>query len=183
MFDEVYLPSDDTYLMEKALSKQNLKGKKILELGFGSGYLSIFCAKQNAFVTALDINPKAIESALSSAKKEDVNINFLQSDLFSSLDINNKFDIIFFNPPYLISDDIKYLALDGGNKGREIIDKFLDSFDKFLNENGFVLLLHTNYNDLEETKNKLKKKGFSFLMLEKQHLFFEELYILKIFKI
>lgn len=182
MFDEVYLPSEDTYLMELALTKQNLKHKKVLELGVGSGYLSIFCAKQNAVVTAVDINPKAIEYALNSAKKETVKISFILGDLFSNVDKKEKFDIIFFNPPYLVSDEIKYLALDGGKKGREIIDKFLDSFDKFLSENGFALLLHTDYNDLEETKAKLKKKGFSFEILEKQHLFFEELYILKIMR-
>ena len=179
---EVYLPREDTYLMEKALAKEDLKNKHVLEMGVGSGYLSIYCAKKNAFVTSIDINNKAITYAKNCAKKENVNIYFIQSNLFEELDSKEKFDIIFFNPPYLVSDNLDFIALDGGKKGREIIDKFLDSFNNYLKENGFVLLLHTDYNNLEETKKKLKKKGFSFEIIEKQHLFFEELYILKIMR-
>lgn len=179
---EVYLPREDTYLLENALKKLNLSNKKVLELGVGSGYLSIFCAKQKAFVTAIDINNKAITYAKNCAKKENLKIDFVQSNLFESLNSNERFDIIFFNPPYLVSENLDFIALDGGKKGREIIDKFLDKFDKHLSEKGFVLLLHTDYNDLEETKEKLNKKGFSFEILEKQHIFFEDLYILKIFR-
>jgi release factor glutamine methyltransferase len=179
---EVYLPREDTYLMETALKKFDLSNKYVLELGVGSGYLSIYAAKQKAFVTAIDINNKAITYAKNCAKKENVKIDFIQSNLFEELDLKYKFDIIFFNPPYLVSENLDFIALDGGKKGREIIDKFLDKFDKFLSDNGFALLLHTDYNDLEETKAKLSKKGFTFEILEKQHIFFEDLYILKIMR-
>jgi len=180
---EIYLPREDTYLMEQALSRFNLKNKKILEMGCGSGYLSIYCAKQNAIVTAIDINIDAIKYASEQAKKEKLKINFIESDLFFALNKEQKFDIIFFNPPYLVSDEIKELALDGGKDGREIIDKFLKDFDKYLLPEGFVLLLHTDYNNLVDTKELLEEKGFDFDILEKEHLFFEDLYILKIKKI
>jgi release factor glutamine methyltransferase len=179
-FYEVYLPREDTYLMEQALNNFVLKNKSILEIGCGSGYLSIFCAKNGANVTAIDLNHKAITYAKKQAEKEKVRIDFIQSNLFESLNPKDKFDIIFFNPPYLVSDNIDYLALDGGKKGREIIDKFLNVFEKHLEPNGFVLLLHTDYNDLKETEEKLAQKSFRFEIIEKQHIFFEDLYILKI---
>ncbi len=175
---EVYLPREDTYLMQSVLEKIDLKNKQVLEVGTGSGYLAIFCAKKAAKVTAIDINSKAVEYAKKEAKKEKVKISFFQSDLFSN--VKEKFDIIFFNPPYLVSDEIKDVALDGGKVGREIIYKFLLHFDKHLIEKGFALLLHTDYNNLEKTRKILQKKGFSFSIVAKQHLFFEELYILEI---
>ncbi len=175
---EVYLPREDTYLMQSVLEKIDLKNKKVLEVGTGSGYLAIFCAKRGANVVAVDINSEAVEYAKKNAKKEKAKINFLLSDLFSN--IKDKYDVIFFNPPYLISDEIEHVALDGGKEGREIIDKFLYDFDKHLNEKGFVLLLHTDYNNLEKTKNILQNKGYIFSIATSQHLFFEELYILEI---
>jgi len=181
-FDEVYLPREDTYLLESALKKIDLKNKKVLEIGCGSGYLSIYCALHNANITAIDINPKALQYASNEAKKANVKINFIISDLFKALNKQDKYDIIIFNPPYLVSDKIEYLALDGGKEGREIIDKFLTEFDKHLTDNGFVLLLHTDYNDLKETEEKLAKKSFRFEIVAKQHIFFEDLYILRIFK-
>lgn len=180
-YKEIYLPREDTFLMEKALKKQLLKNKSVLEIGCGSGYLSIYCAKQNAIMTSIDINENAIYYAKKKAEKNNVKIKFIESNLFEN--VKNKYDIIFFNPPYLISDEIKELALDGGKEGREIIDKFLDCFSNYLKEKGFALLLHTNYNNLNKTEKKLKKIKFKYEIIEKQHLFFEELYILKIYKI
>jgi len=179
---EVYPPREDTYLMEQALSRFNLKNKMVLEMGCGSGHLSIYCAKQNAVVTAIDINPDAIKFASEQAKKEKVKINFIESDLFSALHADQKFDLIFFNPPYLVSDGFVELALDGGKDGREVIDKFLKDFDKYLLSDGFVLLLHTDYNNLIDTEELLEEKGFDFEIIDKEHIFFEDLYILRIYK-
>jgi len=179
MLVEIYLPREDSYLMERALNTLELKDKKVLEVGCGSGYLSIHCAKKKAIVSCLDINKDAINYTLENANKNKVKINAFQSNLFEN--VNEKYDLIFFNPPYLISDEIKYIALDGGKDGREIIDKFLEDFDKHLNENGIALLLHTDYNDLEKTKKILDKKGFVLEIITQEHLFFEELYILKLF--
>jgi release factor glutamine methyltransferase len=181
-FYEVYLPREDTFLLEGELAKIDLKNKMVLEIGCGSGHLSIYCAKKGARVTSVDINHKAITHAKKAAEKEKLRIDFLQSNLFESLDSKEKFDLIFFNPPYLVSDNLDYLALDGGKKGREIIDKFLNVFEKHLEPNGFVLLLHTDYNDLKETEEILTKKNFKMEIAAKQHIFFEDLYILKITK-
>jgi len=180
-FDEVYLPREDTYLMEKALVKFNLKNKNVLEIGCGSGYLSIYCAKQGAKVTSVDINQLALQYASKEAQKENINITFIESNLFSN--VKDKFDIIFFNPPYLVSDKIEYLSLDGGKEGREIIDNFLKDFDKYLLSDGFVLLLHTDYNNLDKTKKILSKKGFVLEVILQEHIFFEDLYTLKINKL
>ena len=60
MREEVYEPSEDTFLMEKVLPL-NLEGKKVLEIGCGSGFLSVECALRGGKVTAVDINKNALD--------------------------------------------------------------------------------------------------------------------------
>jgi len=177
----MYLPREDTFLMNKALSGMSLKGKKVLEVGCGNCYNSFYCAEQGAKVFALDIDQEALDISKNEAEKKNLKISFINSNMFSSLKEKN-FDLIFFNPPYLISDEIEDIALDGLEKGRYFIDLFLLEFDKFLKPNGTALLLHTDYNDLEETKKKLEKKGFNYEPVAEERFFFERLYILKIKK-
>ena len=172
----VYPVSEDTILMNTALKELDntfkLKGKKILEIGCGNCHNINFCVEKQANTFGLDIDKNA-------KKFCQKNVKFILSNMFKNLKETN-FDLIFFNPPYLVSDKIKYVDLDGGNLGREKIDLFLKGFDKFLKPNGKVLLLHTDYNNLSKTKKILKEKGFKMKIIKKEKLFFEELYILLI---
>ncbi len=76
-----------------------VSGKRLLELGAGSGLISVYAAKKEAIVTASDINPVAIEflKKNSSANKEHIEI--IESDLFADIP-QQTFDIIAINPPY-----------------------------------------------------------------------------------
>ncbi|PIU02976.1 MAG: hypothetical protein COT55_00640 [Candidatus Diapherotrites archaeon CG09_land_8_20_14_0_10_32_12] len=181
----MYSPREDTFLINKALhfydSEFGLKGKKVLELGCGNCYNSFFCAEKGANVFALDIDSEVLEISKTEAKKKKLQINFVQSDMFSSLS-EKDFDLIFFNPPYLPSDDIKDITVDGLEKGRHFIDIFLANFKKFLKPRGVVLLLHADYNDLESTERKLSKAGFNSEIIGRDSFFFEKLYILQIMK-
>ena len=76
-----------------------LSQKKVLELGAGSGMISLFCAKQGAIVTASDINRNAFEGIQQNAKKNKLNVSVILSDLFEKLD-PSQFDVIIINPPY-----------------------------------------------------------------------------------
>ena len=77
----------------------DLKGKHVLELGAGSGLISIFCAKQGAHVTSSDINEMALEKLRENARQNQVSLEIVVSDLFDELDPNN-FEQILINPPY-----------------------------------------------------------------------------------
>lgn len=88
-----------TKLMISFLAKQELKNKTFLEMGSGSGLVSIFAAKQNAIVTACDISPSAVECTRENAAKNQVKVAVFQSDLFSAIPAQ-QFDIIAVNPPY-----------------------------------------------------------------------------------
>ena len=123
---EVYEPAEDSILLLKNLI--DVRDKEVLEIGVGTGLISIACAKRGAKrVVGVDINPYAVKLAKENAKLNNVNITFFESDLFEN--VEGEFDVILFNPPYLpTSEDDKidsYLnyAFDGGENGREILDR------------------------------------------------------------
>ncbi|HET7898411.1 MAG TPA: methyltransferase, partial [Flavisolibacter sp.] len=88
-----------TKLLLRCLSRFNLANKTFLELGAGSGLLSVYAAQREACVTASDINPFAVAAILKNAQKNRVFIRAIQSDLFAHLP-PQAFDFIIINPPY-----------------------------------------------------------------------------------
>ncbi|MEW5996092.1 MAG: HemK2/MTQ2 family protein methyltransferase [Candidatus Micrarchaeota archaeon] len=180
---KVYEPAEDSELL--AFHSRSLKGI-ILEIGTGSGLVSILNAKTNPSnsVFATDISPEAVECAKRNAEVNGVrNITFLQSDLFQKTE--GKFDSILFNPPYLptsreerIPGNLNY-AFDGGEDGRKTLDRFLEEFDKFLAPNGRLLLIQSSLNSIERTILILKNKGFEAQILDQKPFFFEIVYLLE----
>lgn len=92
-----------THILLNYLKTFNLPGKKVLELGAGSGLLSIYAAKKKAIVTASDINPAAIHYLLRNSRQNQVRMEVLHSDLFRKMG-NTRFDLIIVNPPYYKKD-------------------------------------------------------------------------------
>lgn len=93
-----------TTIMAEWLDHLDLNTKLILELGCGSGLLSLLAAKKGAQVTSIDINRKAVENAKINADKNELKITAYVSDLFSNVNSNKKFDIVLINPPYFEGD-------------------------------------------------------------------------------
>ncbi len=146
-----YEPREDTFLIKKHI-KEYAWGN-VLEIGTGSGVLAEEAASYPAVkrVLAVDIQNTVIEYCKDKIKN--AKITFQQSDLFSAIP-KQKFDCIIFNPPYLPNDaQVKDVALDGGKKGYEVIERFLDNTNIYLKHEGNILLLFsslTNKNKIEE---------------------------------
>jgi len=152
----VYAPREDSLLFADNLHVQ--KGEKVLEIGTGSGLLSIIAAKQGAEVTAVDINPNAIICAKANARSAKVHINFLEGDMFEP--VEEKFDLIIFNPPYLPGK--RELEGDEALVNAGTIEKFLEQYKNHLNENGKVLLIVSSLTDLEIEAEVMATKKLSF---------------------
>ena len=166
------IPRPDTeILVEKAIEIINKNNfNNALDIGTGSGAIAISLAKYcNINVTALDINDKAIEMAKKNANINKVkNIEFIQSDIFEK--INNKYDIIVSNPPYIKTQDIKtleknvknyepILALDGGKSGLIFYEKITNNAIKYLNKNGY-LMFEIGYDQAKDVKNIMENNNF-----------------------
>jgi len=103
--ENVLIPRFETeYLVQKTLKyleKIKLDSLNILEVGTGSGCISIALKKElNCMIDAIDISAKALDVAVQNAKANNVEINFLLCDIhnFSS---EKKYDLIISNPPYV----------------------------------------------------------------------------------
>ena len=153
---DVLDPRSDTeiliFAIEKLITDKTYKFK-ILDVGTGSGVIAISLAKlfPQAQITAIDISKPALDIAKYNANKHqlETRINFLQSDIYQN--INEKFDLIISNPPYIASNiiadlpkDVKLYdpitALDGGLDGLDFYRNIALNSKKFLNNNGKIIL-------------------------------------------
>ena len=167
----VLIPQPDTeILVEKVIEiiKRENKEISVLDLCTGSGAIGISIKKltDNTTVTASDISLRALRVARENAEKLEVDVNFIESDLFEN--INSKFDIIVSNPPYIKSEIIEKLpeevkkepiiALDGGVDGLEFYKNIINNCEIFLNEKGF-LCLEIGYDQKEDLEKLIEATG------------------------
>ena len=169
VFDNVYDPSDDTYLLLESIEIGN-HGKS-LDMGCGTGIIAIHLAKQGLEVTAVDIDGRAISNTIHNARKNGVSIKVVRSDLFER--IGDRYDIIAFNPPYLPSKG-ENVSWDGGEGGVEVIDRFLREAFNHLSPFGDIYMVVSSFTDM---KTMIERYGsiYSFEIIKKRHIFFEDI--------
>jgi release factor glutamine methyltransferase len=178
---QVYSPQEDSHLLEDAILKFDLTNKACLDLGTGSGIQASAMSKAGSTnIVCVDINYKAL-LASQQKNKACVGVKFIESDLFSR--VKDSFDFIAFNPPYVPSDEIKWKDLDGGEHGRDTIDKFLEQVPDHIIIGGNLLLLVSSLNDESDIIKILESKGFIAKIISEKKLFFEVLYIINARKI
>lgn len=103
--DTVYPPETDEitllYLEDKGANMLH-PGVRILDFGAGSGILAIYAAKRGAQVTAIDINPKAVQCTQHNCNVNGVadQVQVLLSDGFANISLDAKFDIILASIPW-----------------------------------------------------------------------------------
>jgi len=170
-----YEPREDSFLMLEALAELSLRGVHLLDMGTGSGILAAYCAKRGAEVTASDIDVDAIKALELTTDRLGMSIKLVACDLFSKID--GSFDVIVFNPPYLPSPTIRDRTIDGGERGVETINRFLDELAQHLAKDGIGLLVVSSFNDLDRLMANHPDLGFR--VVRERSLFFERLYVLE----
>lgn len=182
--ENVLIPRPDTeILVEEVIKYANkLSSCRILDIGTGSGCISISLAKYivNAHVYTVDISEKALEIARHNAKQNGVDhkIEFFVGDSFKPfISRNEVFDIIVSNPPYIPTDDIEHLgvnvkdyepraALDGGKDGLDFYRRIITHANEFLTENGLVFF-EIGYNQADEVIELFKLNSFDDISITK----------------
>ena len=185
--DLVYIPSDDTFLLAKNLEIK--EGQSVLEIGTGSGLVSMYASLLTDDVTATDINYNALELAEKNFKLNNINTVKLEfGDLFEPVK-DKKFDVILFNTPYLptdsddiINDDLNY-AFDGGLDGRKVIDRFINEVSNHLNDKGIVQIIQSSLSDNDRTLHMFDRNGFIAEIAASEKFFFEEIVLINAYKI
>lgn len=153
--NKVLIPRNETeelvYLTIKKIKEKKLTNPKIIDVGSGSGCISITLDKEiiDSLVTGVDISLEALEVAKANNKNLDANVNFYQSDCLKNVVKNKeKFNVLISNPPYIDKEQfveesvLKYephLALFAEKKGLAIYEKIFLDFDLVLEEHGFAI--------------------------------------------
>ena len=151
--DNVLIPRFETELLvEKTIKyckdmfNNNFSNIKILDIGTGSGCIAISLKKKLAsYVLGIDISEDALDVAKINAKNNNVDVEFIYSDVFSN--VNGKFDVIISNPPYIredetIEDIVKNnepnIALYAEDNGLYYYKKIIGSINNYLCDNFIV---------------------------------------------
>lgn len=174
----VYNPTEDSLLLSEVLEKEippllkKNAGLKVLEIGVGSGIQletleKVGVKKEN--ITGCEIHKESIALC----KKKGFFV--IPSDLFEN--VQGKFDVIIFNPPYLPEDEREDFdsrrSTTGGRKGSEIINFFLKEAKSFLYKSGVIFLVVSSLTkDIHYDQYFVEK-------IRKKFLFFEAISVLK----
>ncbi len=106
--ENVLIPRPETeelveWIISSAVNMPKFKNIKILDIGTGSGCIAISLAKNisNAEVSAIDISNKSLTTAKENANLNKVAVAFIQRNILEVNDLEQQFDIIVSNPPYV----------------------------------------------------------------------------------
>jgi release factor glutamine methyltransferase len=162
------------------LKNYELKSKNILELGAGSGMISIFCAKNFANVTASDVSKTAIENIITNAKLNHCNIAVIHSDLFDSIP-KQTFHFIIINPPYFPKDASteSELAWFCGSDF-QYFEKLFKQLPDYLIPETVVLMVLSEDCNIKTIEAIAKKNKIQMKLKERRKFFGEENFIFQL---
>ncbi len=181
------VPRPETELLVESLIKaaQGLKADgdvKILDIGTGSGAIivSLLDYLPNAKGVGVDISVDALIVAEENSRRIGVRerAGFMQSDLFSRIPADKKFDIIVSNPPYIPAADIVGLAkdvqkeprgaLDGGADGLDFYRRIISEAMDHMADEG-ILAFEVGINQAQVVAELCRKAGFKATAIRKDY--------------
>jgi methylase of polypeptide subunit release factors len=145
------------------LSTIDLEGKRVADVGTGSGILALAAARAGASAVALDINPEAVKAATDNARANGLRgrVTAIRSDLLSRLPPDPSFDVIISNPPFFSGEprDIADRAWVAGPEYRDIKPLFEQARQR-LRPSGKMYVLLSSDSDLHFLGRLIASAGF-----------------------
>lgn len=131
----------------------------VLELGTGSGVLSIFAARHSSSVTAVDIHPEAVRCAKINTvlHRLESKIEVIEGDLFEPVS-GRKFDVVLFSPPFYRGNPKK--GLDFAYYFGDIPKRFAEGLARHLKPGGCALLLLSTVGNCDVFLKSLRSKSY-----------------------
>ncbi len=165
------------------ISTLKLEGQNVLDIGCGSGILSLAAARSGGAVTAIDVNPSAVQATRENAARNGLHaaIHVAESDLFAGLDRSaERFDYILSNPPFYEGQALTMTerAFKGGSR-MEFMASLAGSSPSFLTTDGSILLVLSSDADLQACLRTFEENRFRSHVVKVRKLLFETLSIIE----
>jgi release factor glutamine methyltransferase len=178
----VYSPAEDTYLLLDAIELD--RDDSFLEVGSGSGLISVVAAEVARRVVAIDLSLDAVRNTGRNMKSSPAvsRSSVIQSDLLGALGNDARFSVIAFNPPYLPENgfvtDMDH-ALVGGITGVELTETFILQAIQHLEKNGRIYIVVSSLADIERVSDFMESQGLHVSDKAEAKLFFESIRVLQ----
>ena len=166
------------------IQTMDLRGKRILDIGCGSGILSLAAARARGSVTSIDINPAAIRATSVNARQNGLadSICALESDVLDRLDpAVHGFDYVFSNPPFYGGEakSITEKAFRGGH-ANSFMARLARDLPKFLLPGASVVVVLSSDIDIYACLQPFEENQFTFQIVKTKRLFFETLSLIEL---
>jgi release factor glutamine methyltransferase len=175
MNQDIYPYSEDSALLAEAISESD-GGESFLEIGIGGGGNLVLAMGKFTFVVGTDIfSPAKFPSVPLDAE-------IVCTDRATCFR-EAVFDLVAFNPPYLPSESIEDIAVDGGPSGADVPLKFLESALEVLKIGGKILVLLSSLGAIETFAKYCEKHSLITKKVAEKKLFFETLVVYAVSRI
>ena len=159
------------------IGRLDLAGKRVADIGTGSGILALAAARAGAAsVVAIDINPKAVQSAAENARVNGLGdrVEAVCSDLLSALPAHRQFDVILSSPPSFPGEprDIADRAWHAGPGYRDLLPLFEQARARLAPGGRFYILLSSD-SDLNLLGALVERAGFQARLVEETSILIE----------
>ncbi|MFM1722438.1 methyltransferase [Rhodococcus sp. PAM 2766] len=173
----VYPPQSDTRLLARTLVAEAIEpGTRVLDIGAGTGYLSVSAALAGSRnVTAVDVDKRALLNTRLNATLNGVQVRAVRGYLTMPF-AENDFDLVVSNPPYVpaAEDTLPTGGLarcwDAGRNGRAYLDQICREAARILRPDGVLLLLQSELSDIAATRTELQRHGLSTDIVSTEHV-------------
>lgn len=178
-FESVFWEPDDTISLREMICKEAIaSGRDVLEIGTGTGLISVLCLANSAkTVVATDVNPAAVANAAYNAAMlcPDKSLDVRQVDAdrpnaFAVIKADEKFDLVISNPPW--EDGVVTKPADHAFYDPEyrLMDTLLDGLPQHLKPGGRCLLAYGNVQVIKRLLSESEKRGFAVKVLDDRDL-------------
>ena len=185
VFKDVFHPKlfFSTKYFYSFLKEQNFDQRNFLEIGCGSGILSLLAKRKGALVTAVDIDPKAVENTQLNFKTNFVtsrNTTIVQSDIFKNVPVQT-FDVIAINPPYYFKkvETASQYAWYCGENGEYFEELFLN-LPRYIKKTSSAFMILEENCEIDRMKSIALKNNISFELVHEKTIKWEKNYIYKL---